>query len=178
MITYVALLRGINVGGNNKVEMKRLKALFESLGFKDVSTYINSGNVIFSTSSKSMQVLKTKIETALHKEFSFKISVILRNRDQIIKLCKKVPAKWTNDEKLRTDIIFLNDEFNSKSSLKLLNAVPGIDNVLFIDVNIVWNYERIYINKTAMRKFIGTEIYKNMTARNVNTLRKLKELMK
>jgi uncharacterized protein (DUF1697 family) len=52
-MTYVALLRGINVGGNNKVEMKKLKTTFETLGFTSVVTYINSGNIIFNTSDKN-----------------------------------------------------------------------------------------------------------------------------
>jgi uncharacterized protein (DUF1697 family) len=68
---YIALLRGINVGGNHKVEMKNLKALFESLGFSDVSTYINSGNVIFESNEERSVVLE-KIITCFEKELIFK----------------------------------------------------------------------------------------------------------
>ena len=66
---YIALLRGINVGGNNKVEMKKLKDVFEALGFKNVSTYINSGNVIFETNETEMVKIVEKIEQAILKKY-------------------------------------------------------------------------------------------------------------
>ena len=72
-MTYLALLRGINVGGKNKVEMARLKTLFESIGCGDVRTYINSGNVIF-TSNRVAARLRTSIEKAIAKEFGFHVS--------------------------------------------------------------------------------------------------------
>ncbi|MFT3751872.1 MAG: DUF1697 domain-containing protein [Paludibacter sp.] len=66
---YVALLRGINVGGNNKVEMKKLKSTFELLGFTNVVTYINSGNIVFEDISKEQVVIVNEIEKAIKKDF-------------------------------------------------------------------------------------------------------------
>ena len=79
-MTYLALLRGINVGGKNKVEMARLKTLFESIGCSDVRTYINSGNVIF-TNGRVAARLRTSIEKAIAQEFGFDVRVVLRDLD-------------------------------------------------------------------------------------------------
>src|SRR5512133_3792079 len=103
---YVALLRGINVGGNAKVEMPRLKKTFEVLDCQNVSTYINSGNVIFAD-DRSPEVLKRKIEEAIEREFGLKISVVLRDSENIAMLCQEIPENWTNDNKLKTDVMFL-----------------------------------------------------------------------
>lgn len=175
-MVYVALLRGINVGGNSKVEMKKLKAVFEKLGFENVSTYINSGNVIFGTTKKENSLV-SEIEKALKKEFGFEIRVVVRNAKNIASLCKDIPKNYQNDAKQKTDILFLWDEYDNKKSLDLIKATD-VDNLSYADGAIVWNVEKAKLNKSGMKKFIGTTIYKNMTARNVNTVRKLAELMK
>jgi uncharacterized protein (DUF1697 family) len=173
MTKYVALLRGINVGGNNKVEMPKLKKVFEALGFLNVSTYINTGNVIFETDKKD---LDTTIEKALLKAFGFAIRVVVRDTQNIQKLCKSLPNNWTNDTEQKTDILFLWDEFDNKKSIDLIKTTE-VDTLKYIDGAIVWNVKRVDYTKSGMHKFIGTVIYKNMTARNINTVRKLNELL-
>lgn len=169
---YIALLRGINVGGNSKVEMSRLKKVFESIGFENVSTYINSGNVIFET-DKGSDVVE-KIEKALLETFGFAIRVVVRDIKNIQKLCKEIPLEWTNNDEQKTDILFLWDEFDNKKTIDLIKTTE-VDNLKYIDGAIVWNIKRKDQNKSGMKKFIGTVVYKNMTARNVNTVRKLGE---
>src|SRR5579862_9205844 len=88
---YVALLRGINVGGNKKVPMVELKKVFEDSGFSDVRTLLNSGNVVFSSTEKDVRVLTDKIEIRLEKEFTFHISVIVRTSDAIQSLVESDP---------------------------------------------------------------------------------------
>ena len=90
MTTYVALLRGINVGGNKKVEMSKLKKAFEPMGFSDVSTYINSGNVIFKSGKKDF----SRIEAGLKKAFGFEIKVVLRDAENLQNLSKKISNKF------------------------------------------------------------------------------------
>ncbi len=182
MKKYVALLRGINVGGNNKVEMSKLKKVFEKLGFSNVSTYINSGNVIFEV-DKGGDVdgtddasLADKIEKSLYKTFGFNIRVVLRDSKNIQKICKEVPLDCTNDTEQKTDVLFLWDEFDNKKSIDLI-AMTEVDNLRYISGAIVWNVKRVDYKKSGMNKFIGTKVYKNMTARNINTVRKLGELM-
>ncbi len=174
MTKYVALLRGINVGGNKKVEMPKLKKTFESLGFSNVSTYINTGNVIFETDKKD---LNTLIEKALLKTFGFEIRIVIRDAKNIQSLCKALPSQFTNDTEQKTDILFLWDEYDSKKSINLITTT-NVDTLKYIDGAMVWNVKRYDLKKSGMQKFIGTVIYKNMTARNVNTVRKLGELIK
>lgn len=174
MKTYVALLRGINVGGNKKVEMAKLKQVFEKLGFERVSTYINSGNVIFSSKSAP---IATDLEKVLKKTFGFAIAVVVRDAASIAKVAKAIPKGWDNNPEVRTDVLFLWDEYNKKSSLGLISAHPEADKLKYVDGVIIWQVDRKFYTKSGMRKFIGTPLYKNMTARNVNTVRKLAELM-
>src|SRR5579871_5313649 len=77
--TYVALLRGINVGGNNKVEMAKLKRTFEQLGLLDVRTFIASGNVVFRASTADRRGLTTTIEAQIEADFGLKVKVLLRD---------------------------------------------------------------------------------------------------
>jgi uncharacterized protein (DUF1697 family) len=104
---YVAFLRGINVGGNSTVSMAKLKTVFEELGFTDVKTLLNSGNVIFSSDSKINQ---EKIEEKLEKIFGFHITLILRSETQIKKLIKSDPFTKTNiTPNIRLNVSFVSD---------------------------------------------------------------------
>lgn len=173
--TYVALLRGINVGGNCRVEMKKLCDLFLSLGFKHVSTYINSGNVIFTTSKDPKTILKL-VYAGLQQAF-FAIPVIIRDQKNILNIVKSVPTTWQNDADQKTDVLFLWDEVDTKSTLKEIVQNPEVDKLVYYSGAIVWHVARKVYNKSGMHKFIGTRVYKHMTARNINTVRKLAELM-
>ncbi len=177
MAKYVALLRGINVGGNKKVEMAKLKKVFESLGYENVTTYINSGNVIFETAEKDAPLLVKNIERALGKTFGFEIKTIVRDSKNIQKLCKAIPRAWENDTEQKTDVLFLWDEFDTKKTIGLITT-SKVDTLQYITGAIVWNVRRSDYAKSGMQKFIGTKVYKNMTARNVNTVRKMGEMMK
>ncbi len=173
MQTYVALLRGINVGGNKKVEMAKLRSCFETLGYKNVSTYINSGNVIFDTNTIDLPTLTQTIDAHLKKTFGFTIDVVIRNGTEIKQMCKKVPTEWTNNILEKTDVLFLWKDFDSKKSLTLIEKNPDVDTLLYVSGAIVWHIARSDYSKSGMRKFVGTPLYKHMTARNVNTLRAL-----
>ncbi|MCK9345108.1 MAG: DUF1697 domain-containing protein [Candidatus Pacebacteria bacterium] len=170
---YVALLRGINVGGNNKVEMSKLKKVFKDLGYENVLTYINSGNVIFDADKTDVSV----IERALKKNFKFDIKVVVRDLKNIQKLCKAIPKEWVNDPEQKTDVLFLWEEYDNKKSLDLININKDVDNLLYVSGAIVWNVQRKDYKKSGMNKLIGTPVYKHMTSRNVNTTRKLLELV-
>ena len=166
---YVALLRGINVGGNKKIDMKELKKCFESLRFEDVSTYINSGNVLFS----SEHIDVPAIEKRLEEIFGFSIPVLVRSMEDIIHLAKSIPENWENNNEQKTDILFLYEEYDSKESINLIKTNPEIDRLLYIKWAIVWNIFKSEYSKSGMNEFIKSKLYKNMTARNVNTVSKL-----
>ena len=177
---YVALLRGINVGGNSKVEMKRLKVVFEKLGMTSVKTYINSGNVVFDSSSGDTASFAAKIEKAIRKEFGFAVRVLVKSLPEMKKIVGGLHDSWATDADQRCDIIFLWPEFDAKAVLKdpaLKHLKQGIDHVIYVKGAIIWRIDRKNASKSGMPKIIGTPLYKNSTARNSNTGRKLLAMM-
>lgn len=174
---YVALLRGINVGGNNKISMKLLKETFEQAGLTSVATYINSGNIIFASQSHSQEELPELLEQAILKDFSLNIRVMVRNIDEIRTVIEALPESWSNDDLLKSDVMFLWEEVDKASVLDELPLKAGIGTLLYIPGAILYAVERENINKSGMTKLIGTKIYRQMTVRNVNTTRKIYQLM-
>jgi uncharacterized protein (DUF1697 family) len=176
-MVYVALLRGINVGGKNKVEMKQLKAVFEAAGMTSVRTYINSGNVIFSTTDRGKARLTTLIEKALARAFGFKIEVVLRDLKTMRALVKTIPKHWTDDKTMRCYVMFLWDDVNRPSVLKQLLIKPEMDDVRYASGAIVWRVDRKDLTKSGMMRLTSAALYRRMTIRNVNTTRRILELM-
>ncbi len=174
-MVFVALLRGINVGGKNRVEMNRLKELFIQLGFNNVQTYINSGNIIFDD-KRQITKLNQYISVAIEKEFGFCVPIVLRSSSQIKLLYESVPSEWSNDMRQKTDVMFLWEEIDSPDILEKIVYKPDIENVLYLPGALVWNIGRENISKGSGIKLIKTDLYKHMTARNINTVRKLNEL--
>jgi uncharacterized protein (DUF1697 family) len=177
LTTYVALLRGINVGGNNTVAMKKLKATFEALGFESVRTYINSGNIIFSSAISDQKSLVHMIEKGIKKEFGISLKVLVRDEQTLRKVAQAIPKNWKNDQSQKVDVLFLWDEYVSKRTLEKIRQTKGVDTLVYVSGSILWHLYRKNYSKSGMNKFIGTEIYKNMTARNANTVRKLAALV-
>lgn len=91
MKTVLSLLRGINVSGHNKIRMKDLKKLYEDLGYRDVRTYIQSGNVIFETEEEDLNSLKTRIEEAIHERFHLDVKMILKTSTEIEDILSRCP---------------------------------------------------------------------------------------
>lgn len=177
-MTYVALLRGINVGGNSKVEMKRLKAVFEQAGMTDVKTYINSGNIIFKAVLKDRKKIVATIEKGIEQEFGFFVPTVIRTKEEIAAVNKALPKDWKNDQTMKCDVMFLWDEIDSPKVLEQLELKPDIDDdVKYVPGAILWRLDRDQVTRSGMMKLAGTKLYKQMTIRNCNTVRKLVELM-
>lgn len=175
-MVYVALLRGINVGGNNKVDMKKLRATFESIELKDVKTYINSGNVIFSD-SRTVKTLIPLIERAIENEFGFYVKVVLRDLPNIKTVTKALPASWKNDPNMKCDVMFLWEDYDKPEVIESFHINPSHEDIRYVPGAILWRIDRDFVTKSSMLRLIGTDLYKNMTIRNCNTVRKLLALM-
>ena len=175
-MTYVALLRGINVGGNRKVEMKQLKAVFEQAGMSAVRTYINSGNVIFQSALPAGELLPV-LESAIAAAFGFPVRVILRDAGNIARLAAALPPGWNDGPDAKCDVMFLGEEIDRPEILAQLDIRPGIDDVRYESGAILWYVARSKVTRSGMLKLVGTKLYANMTIRNCNTLRKLDALM-
>lgn len=191
-MVYVALLRGINVGGNNKVDMKRLKLAFEQAGMRQVITYINSGNIVFSwgaedgvssgdLSREQEQERKHKLagilEDVILREFNLPIRVVIRSLEDIRGVIRHLPETWTNDDTMRSDVLFLWAEADAPEVLDELKFKPEIDRVLYAPGAVLWSVDRANATRSGMQKLIGTRLYGLMTVRNVNTTRKIHQLM-
>jgi len=172
---YIALLRGINVGGNNKVSMQELKLVFEQAGMKNIKTYINSGNVLFESGPASRMDIAKRLEEVIEAGFGFVVKVLVWDKDSVIALADAVPRAWV-DETMRCNILFLWDEIDNPSIINAMPVKAGIDNLQYQKGALVWSVERKNITKSGMTKIIGTNIYRQMTIRNSNTLYKLAAL--
>jgi uncharacterized protein (DUF1697 family) len=175
---YVALLRAINVGGSNLIRMPALKACFEAQGLRDVATYIQSGNVLFTAARTDQPALTSQIEQALSKTFAYRSRVVVRSFKQMKSIVEGAPKGFGRSPALyRYDVIFLKHPLTADEALKGLTPKPGVDRIFAGDGVL---YVSRLISKAAqshLTRLVGTPAYQNMTIRNWNTTSKLLELM-
>lgn len=180
MNTYLILLRGINVGGKNKVPMSVLKKCLEELGFSNVSTYIASGNVILE-SDKSADEIKTRIEKALPENFNLDselIKVLVLTHDQLQAIIDHRPKGFGEQpKKYHSDAIFLMN-IDAEQAMTVFDPREGVDNVWPGDGVIYSQRLSVLRTKSRLSKIVGTSQYLSMTIRNWNTTTKLLELLK
>jgi len=118
MNTYISMLRGINVSGQKKIRMAELKSLYESLGFGNVQTYVQSGNVVFDSEEKDVTKLRDSIETQIQATFGFSVPVLIRTGDEFKRIIESHP--FAKKEAIRVLVTFLY-EFPEKSRLEALS---------------------------------------------------------
>lgn len=176
--SYVALLRGLNVGGNNVIKMSELKALFGELHFTEVVTCIQSGNVIFNDFEEDKTSISQKIEDALSGRLGHKITIALLTASEMKDVVEKRPEGFGDDgKKYNYDVLFLIAPLKPADAVKELRVRTGVDEI--------WPGEKVLyisrltseITKSYFSKITETSIYRNVTTRNWNTTKKLNELM-
>jgi uncharacterized protein (DUF1697 family) len=175
---FVALLRAINVGGKNMIRMSLLKASFERIGFEDVTTYINSGNIIFKTKEGDARKLERKIEKMLSKEYKLECKVVVRSFSELANLVKHLPKNWNDDERWRYNVMYLRHSIDSENVLHLLEPKSDIEQVVYCPGALLWSVRVSDVTRTSLVKLPGRKIFQEMTVRNLNTTKKLYELMK
>jgi len=174
---FVALLRGVNVGGNNMISMGSLKESFEGIGFKHVTTYINSGNIVFKTKETDARKLEKKIEQMLSKEYQLDSKVVVRSLAEMMKLAKSLPPDWTGDSDWRYNVIFLRHTIDSEKILADLPFNTDVEHIVYRPGTLLWSAQVSEISRTNMQKLSTRKIFQDMTVRNLNTTRKLCALM-
>jgi len=167
---YVALLRGINVGGKRKIEMSKLRKVFEELGFDNVLTYINSGNVIFE-SEDDVKIIRTTIESELKNKFNDNFPTLVKSVNDLKNIVKNIPKNWENNGEQRTDVAYLFEEIDNEKILEELPIKKDFVEVKYTKGAIIWNVKRENVTKSQLAKIISHKLYKSMTVRNVNTAR-------
>jgi uncharacterized protein (DUF1697 family) len=176
-MVYVALLRGINVGGNTMISMASLKEIFESLGLQQVRTYINSGNVIFSCDDTDVADLQRRLETAIEQHSGLAIKLVLRTRDDMQRLVASIPNSWMEDTSLRCYVLFLWPDIDQPATLESIPVHQGVEEVRYFPGAVVQVCAKKDATKSHLTRIVGTPLYAKLTMRNSNTVRKLLDLM-
>jgi uncharacterized protein (DUF1697 family) len=179
MARYVALLRGINVGGNNLIAMAALRTCFENAGFDDVATYIASGNVLFTPrQAATPAALTKKLEALLTSTFKYQASLVLRDKKQMSDVVRKAPKGFgTKPDLHRYDVTFLKDPLTSSEALNMWPMKEGVDEA-WAGPGVIYTARLITkVTQSRMNRLVALPIYKSMTIRNWNTTTKLLSLM-
>lgn len=174
---YVVLLRGINVGGNSRVEMPKLKEELARLGYLDVTTYINSGNAFFETDEKDPREIEIAIERMLSANFGLDLHVVVRSAGEIERLMQDIPKSWV-DTNHKYNVIFLRHSIDTPAILENFAPKKDIEEVIYSPGALLWSARTSDLTKSTMIKLAKSALYKEMTVRNINTTRKIAELMK
>lgn len=172
---YAALLRGVNVGKSAKVPMESLRSLIENIGFWNVATYLNSGNVIFDSELPKREI-ESSIEDSLSKLTGQKIPVLVKSSLELGLITNSIPNEWQNDDFQKSDVAYLFKEADSKKILESLPVRREFVDVRYVEGALFWNVARENYNKSHINKIIGHVLYEKMTIRNINTARQLVKL--
>jgi uncharacterized protein (DUF1697 family) len=177
MARWVALLRGINVGGKNLIGMPALKAWFEGQGLADVQTYIQSGNVVF-TSGAGAAALVASLEAGLSKAFGHEASVFLRSARQLRAIVDGAPQGFgTRPERYRYDVIFLRKPLSPATALARAPVKPSVDEVHAGPDVLYFSRLVLKASQSRMSRITALPIYRQMTIRNWNTTTRLLALL-
>lgn len=175
---YVALLRGINVGGNNIIQMSKLIHCFTQAGFNNVVTHIASGNVIFDSDEKNKLQLATTIETLLSQTFSYRSRVAIVSLPEMERIIREAPNDWTKREDSRKNIAFIMPPLTVKQLVAQTEIQEGVDDIK-PGLKVVYMTTILsHATRSAFVKLIGKKIYKDTTIRTYKTSKKILELMK
>ena len=175
---FVALLRGVNVGGNKMISMKSLKESFEKLGFAQVTTYINSGNIVFTTKEADPRKLEKKIEQMLERDYELTSKVVVRSLAEMETVVQSFPKNWNSDKDWRYNVVFLRHSIDSEKILDELEVRKDIEEVYYRPGTLLWSSLMSALKGTEGLKFSTRKMGQEFTVRNTNTTRKLCDLMK
>lgn len=176
MARYIALLRGINVGGNKKVPMAQLRALMEGLGYTDVATLLQSGNAVFTSKEKSPAKVVKQLEAAIAKEFGFEVSVILRTRDELAAAIDANPLPGADEEPSKFLVTFLSDVPDKKRLQAIDPAAYLPDEFRVVGRELYARFPHGMGNSKLAAVLTGPKLGVTPTGRNWNTVKKLLEL--
>ncbi len=169
MQTYIALLRGINVGGHKKLKMADLKLLFEDLGFKNVTTYIQSGNVIFSSEEKT--ALATKISTEIESRFGWQVPVLIITKAALAEIIENCP--FEDAKKIEAYFVLLDSE-PKKELVAEVTKIEYPNEEFIISPTVIYCYYKNGIGKAkTTTNFFEKKLQLSATTRNYKTLSKL-----
>jgi len=179
MEKYIAFLRGINVGGKNKISMSELKELFEQSGFDDVVTYINSGNVIFPSDNMDEKKLKEECELLIASKFQLNIPVAIISANDLLAAIDHEPSWWGQDKESRHNAILIIPPTTVKEVFEEVGGIkPEYEKVDHYGRVVFWSAPIKTFSRTRWSKIVGSSVYNSITIRNANTFKKVLQLAK
>ena len=177
MSRYIALLRGINVSGQKKIKMSELKTIFENIGFQDVITYIQSGNVIFSSKKKSISKLSNKITSGIKSKYNFDVQLIILTPQEIDWALKNNPFIKKKKEIERLYVTFLSAK-PSTDSINILKEISFLPEEYLINEKTIYLFSPNGAGKAKLNNnFIEKKLKVVGTTRNWKTVTALSELV-
>jgi len=173
---YVALLRGINVGGNTMIKMAELKNSFESLGLENVVTYVNSGNIAFDSKKSAEKTLVKKLEDVIEKDFGKQVPVMVREQNEIPKIIAANPFEGEFESHKEMHVMFLREEMPNDKMQQLLDAAPKNERYAAIGRELYCHLPMGVIDSLLGKSFLEKKLKLAVTGRNWRTTEKLAEL--
>lgn len=176
MKKYVALLRGINISGKNKVPMAELKKVFEELGFTEVKTYLNSGNVIFSSEKNNIGSLTGQIETMIKNQFGLDIPVFVTSKEDLEDILHHAPDWWgTENKEIYDNLIFIMPPATFAEVWDEIGEPrEELEKIKEYKEAVFWSFNRKDYQKTNWwPKTASAGISGKLTIRTANTVRKI-----
>ena len=177
-LRYILLLRGINVGGKNKVSMSNFKELLKNSGFKNVTSYINSGNLFFD-SDEDQESCVSNIRYLLETNYDFSIPFALLTKEEYLKEREKLPD-WWNEDLTRRDILFFSSDLDKTSVLDFLDKTVFYNEIVYVGkCAVFWGKynESEYLKTSYHKKLMKQDFYKKITIRNGNTFERIAEIL-
>lgn len=179
MISYALLVRGINVGGKNKVVMAQLRQELTELGLENVESYINSGNIFFDTNVPRTKLIE-KLQSFFERYYPFIQSFSLMSLEDYEKELRNLPD-WWNHEMARKDVLFYTEGMDVDQVIEKVNSLELVDEVLhFGKLGIFWGKlsEETYAKTAYHKQLLKLPFYGNITIRNAKTFDKIGQMLK
>ncbi|MBA3529902.1 MAG: DUF1697 domain-containing protein [Propionibacteriaceae bacterium] len=173
MTRQVAFMRGINVGGKNKISMPGLRAMAEGLGYSDVATYINSGNLLF-TSAKRASTLATEISSSIEREFGFSIDVTVRSQAQLNTILAENP--YPDGDPSQVTVAFLTKAPPAVAEEKVAALASEHEPFTFAGNEVYVNYTQGLGNSALAQQF-SKAVGVSATVRNIRTVSKIADML-
>lgn len=177
---YIALLRGVNVGGNNIIAMPALRAAFEQAGFTDVRTYINSGNVLFTSDGQDAAALQAQCRRIILDAFGLSIVTAVLSAEDLEAALLGAPAWWDDDAQSKHNAIFVIAPMAAAAVIQGVGeAKPEYEKIASHGQVIFWSAPIKTFSRTRWAKVVSAKaLYNSITIRNANTAKKLLQLVR
>jgi uncharacterized protein (DUF1697 family) len=175
-VLYLALLRGVNVGGKNLVKMADLRVACEEIGFAEVATYIQSGNVLFRARRQKREELAARIESELSRRFDAALRVVLLTHAQLREVVEGAPDEF-GAEPYKCDVIFLRKPLTASKAISVVETREGVDKASAGRGALYFSRLASKASSSRLSKLVALPEYQDMTIRSWSTTTKLLDLM-